>query len=44
MSLLLQHWIADANHRLEIGKDWQTTVLERKDGDFGIRVFRREDV
>jgi hypothetical protein len=44
INLLLQNWIAYANHRLEIGKAWATTVLERKDGDFGIRVFKREDV
>lgn len=43
INLLLQQYIVDANHRLEKGLDWATTVLETKKGDFGIRVVKRED-
>lgn len=43
INLLLQQYIADANHRLEKGHDWATTVLETKKGEFGLRVVKRED-
>lgn len=44
INLLLQQYIADANHRLTKGKGWVTTVLETVKGDFGLRVEKREDV
>lgn len=44
INMLLLHWIADANHRLTLGKSWMTTVLETIRGDFGLRVVKREDV
>lgn len=44
INLLLQHYIADANHRLMMGRGWTTTVLETVKGDFGLRVKKREDV
>lgn len=43
INLLLQQYIAGANHRLEIGKDWTTIVLETIKGDFGVKVKKRED-
>lgn len=44
INLLLQHFLVGANRRLEQGHGWATTVLERLDGDYGIRVVQREDV
>lgn len=44
INLLLQHFLVGANRRIAQGHGWATTVLERRDGDYGIRVVQREDV
>lgn len=43
INLLLQQYIADANHRLGMRKSWATTVLETIKGEFGLRVVKRDD-
>jgi ThiF family len=44
INLLLQHFLVGANRRIALGHGWATTILERRDGEYGIRVVQREDV